>query len=148
MRIDTEIFFRPDETGRAPSSIRGDLYNSLRRALARSVTECAFVPVRNMQILAVVTRREVIFVDNLNYAVSDGQGGRLVMLAWDLARSDRRDSLDGPVPVDIVKFHPDADGLHARLVSEFPTALATQEKYERNDPELCAGEARIIPYRQ
>ena len=72
MRIDTEVFFRPEEIEREASSIRADLFSRCRRALARSITDCAFVPVRSMQLLAVITRDEVVFVDNLNYAVLEG----------------------------------------------------------------------------
>lgn len=144
MRIDTEVFFRPEETGREASRIRADLFGNCRKALARSVTDCAFVPVRSMQLLAVVTHDEVVFVDNLNYAVQEGRGGRMIMLAWDLSRSAQRDSLDGPVPVEIVLFHDSSRCLHVRLMSEFPQALHTLEKYERSNH----GHAEIIPFRR
>lgn len=147
MRIDTEVFFRPEEIGREASSIRADLFNRCRRALARSVTDCAFVPVRSMQLLAVITRDEVVFVDNLNYAVRDGRGGRLIMLAWDLSKRVQRDSLSGPVPVEIVFFHENIPDLHTRLMSEFPPALDTLEKYAQNEqgrPDL----AEILPFRR
>lgn len=144
MRIDTEVFFRPEETGRETSRIRADLFGYCRKALARSVTDCAFVPVRSMQLLAVVTHNEVVFVDNLNYAVHEGRGGRLIMLAWDLSRSGQRDSLDEPVPVEIVLFHDSSLDLHNRLISEFPGALQTLEKYERSHH----GHAEIIPFKR
>lgn len=108
------------------------------------MTDCAFVPVRSMQLLAVITRDEVVFVDNLKYAVREERGGRLIMLAWDLSKAGQRDSLDGPVPVDIVTFHPGAADLHARLMSEFTPALDTLEKYARADsawPKM----AEIVP---
>ena len=83
---------------------------------------------------------------NLNYAVHEGRGGRLIMLAWDLSKGEQRDSLSGPVPLEIVLFHDNTRDLHARLMSEFPRALDTLEKYE------CAGEGRpdraeIVPFR-
>ncbi len=147
MRIDTEVFFRPEELAREDSSIRADLYNRCRRALACSVTDCAFVPVRSMQLQAVITRGEVVFVDSLNYTVRDGRGGRLIMLAWDLSKGEGRDSLTGPVPVEIVYFHENTRDLHARLMSEFPAALDAYEKYARSDqgrPER----AEIVPFRR
>lgn len=146
MRIDTEVFFRPEEIEREASSIRADLFNRCRRALARSVTDCAFVPVRSMQLLAVITRDEVVFVDNLNYAVREGRGGRLIMLAWDLSRGGQRDSLTGPVPVEIVYFHENTRDLHNRLMSEFPPALDTFEKYARAEPGR-PDQAEIVPFR-
>ena len=145
MRIDTEVFFRPAEIAREASRIRADLYNRCRLALARSVTDCAFVPVRSMQLQAVITRDEVVFVDNLNYAVHDGQGGRLIMLAWDFSGLEQRDSLDVPVPVEIVSYHENAAELHARLMSEFPAALATQERHAHN-AQGGPVTAEIIPF--
>ena len=146
MRIDTEVFFRPEELEREASSIRADLFSQCRRALAHSVTDCAFVPVRSMQLLAVITRDEVVFVDSLNYAVRDGRGGRLIMLAWDLSKSGQRDSLTGPVPVEIVYFHENTRDLHARLMSEFPPALDTFEEHARAEPGQ-AHQAEIVPFR-
>ena len=134
MRIDTEVFFRPEEIAREASRIRADLFNRCRLALGRSVTDCAFVPVHSMQVQAVITRDEVVFVDNLNYAVHDGQGGRLIMLAWDFSGLTPRDSLDGPVPLEIVFFHATAADLHTRLMSEFPAALGRQERRVQNEP--------------
>ena len=147
MRIDTEVFFRPEEIQREVSSIRADLFNRCRRALARSVTHCAFVPVRNMQLLAVITRDEVIFVDNLSYAVREGRGGRLIMLAWDLSKGGQRESLGGPVPLEIVFFHENTRDLHLRLMSEFPLTLDKQDKYECTE-QGRSGLAEIIPFRR
>ena len=148
MRIDTEVFFRPEEIGREVSSIRADLFNRCRRALTLSVTDCAFVPVRSMQLLAVITRDEVVFVDNLSYAVHEGRGGRLIMLAWDLARAGRRASLDHPVPIEIVLFQNESRNLHNRLMSEFPPARATQEKYARDERGRQRAMAEIVPLRR
>ena len=148
MRIDTEVFFRPEEIEREASSIRADLFDRCRRALAQSVTDCAFVPVRSMQLQAVITRDEVVFVDNLSYAVQEGRGGRLIMLAWDLSKGGQRDSLSGPVvPVEIVFFNGDSRDLHSRLMSELPPALDKQDKYERAEQGRSAL-AKIIPFRR
>jgi hypothetical protein len=146
MRIDTEVFFRPEEIEREASTIRADLFNRCRRALTCSVTDCAFVPVRSMQLLAVITRDEVVFVDCLNYAVRDGRGGRLIMLAWDLSKVGQRDSLAAPVPVEIIYFHENTRDLHARLMSEFPPALDTFEKHARAEPGQ-PDQAEIVPFR-
>ncbi len=147
MRIDTEVFFRPEEIAREASRIRAELFNRCRLALARSVTDCAFVPVRSMQLQAVITRDEVVFVDNLNYAVHDGQGGRMIMLAWDLSGVTQRDSLDEPVRLEIVSFHESSPDLHARLMSEFPAALTSQERQLQNEPGRPAT-AEIIPFKR
>ena len=143
LKIDTEVFFRPEEIRREVSSIRADLYSLCRKTLTRSITESAFVPVRSMQLLAVITHAEIVFVDNLDYAVHAGKGGRMIMLAWDLSHSGQRDSIDAPVPLEIVHLHNSSADLHARLMSEFLPALQTLDKYESVDH----GIAEIIPLR-
>jgi hypothetical protein len=99
-----------------------------------------------MQLLAVITRDEVVFVDSLNYAVRDGRGGRLIMLAWDLSKGGQRDSLTAPIPVEIIYFHENIRDLHSRLMSEFPPALDTFEKHARTGPGQ-PGQAEIVPFR-
>lgn len=101
------------------------------------------MPVRSMQLLAVITHTEIVFVDNLDYAVHEGKGGRMIMLAWDLSHSGQRDSIDAPVPLEIVHLHNSSADLHARLMSEFLPALQTLDKYESVDH----GIAEIIPLR-
>lgn len=145
MRIDTEVYFRPDESGREPGRIRADLYRQCRAALAHSITDCAFVPVRSMQLLAVITRNEVVFVDSLNYAVRNGRGGHMIMLAWDLGHGGEREYLDAPVPIEIILFHTSSADLHARLMSEFGPALAKLADRERRDQAQAGIKAEIIP---
>lgn len=148
MKIDTVVCFRPDETGREASSIRADLFRQCRAALARSITDCACVPVRSMQLLAVITRDEAVFVDSLDYAVRDGRGGHMIMLAWDLGHGGQRDALDGPVPIEIVSFHGNSADLHTRLMSEFAPALERLAGSGRAEPAQADMIAEIIPLKR
>ena len=76
-----------------------------------------------MQYQGVITADEIIFVDAQDYAVRDGEGGRLIMLAWQLVKAEARDSLNAPVPVDIVYYHDGIDELQRRLCTEFSKAM-------------------------
>ena len=144
MDISRETFFRPEVTERDSITLRPDLFNRVRLALARSVTDCAFIPIRSMQFQAVITRDEIIFVDNQGYAVKDGEGGRIIVLAWDLSAAGQRDSLNQPVPIEILYFGRNLHEVHRRIMSEFPVAL---DKHEARDRDLRqpGTTARIVP---
>jgi hypothetical protein len=121
--IVTETFFRPEELARERLAIPAVLYNKCRLMLTRCRYENIFVPVRTMQMQAVIDLREVIFVDNQAYAVRDGEGGRMILLAWQFGHGGPRDSLTEPVPIELVYFHELARELHTRLIGEFRKAL-------------------------
>ncbi len=62
-----------------------------------------FVPLRAPPYQTVVEPDEVIFVDSHGgYAHQDGEGGRLIRIAWTLTPPARRDSLSEPVPCEVV----------------------------------------------
>jgi hypothetical protein len=142
--ISRETFFRPEVIERESVTLRPDVFNRARLALARSVTDCAFIPIRSMQFQAVITHDEIIFVDNQGYAVKDGEGGRIIVLAWDLSAAVQRDSLNQPVPIEIFYFERDLREVHRRIMSEFPIAL---DSHMARDRSQCrpGGTARIVP---
>jgi len=144
MKIHHETFFRPPEHDREHTMLRAEVYNGARLALAHSITDCAFVPIRSMQYQAVITHDEIIFVDNQGYAVHGSEGGRLIVLAWDLGQAEHRDSLTRPVPMDIIYFHDHNREIHHRLMSEFPPALETHNTRQRGD-RTDAQAAKIVP---
>ncbi len=57
-----------------------------------------------MQFQAVIDPEEIIFVDSLGYAVENGHGGRLIVLAWQFTSHGPRDSLTEPVPIEVVYY--------------------------------------------
>lgn len=100
-----------------------------------------------MQYLAVIEREEIFFVDHQGgYAVRDGEGGRLITLAWQLPRALLRASLNGPVEIDLVLYRGDAREIHRRIMSEFPPVL---ERIDERQPSGSAdlAHSRILPFR-
>lgn len=99
--------------------------------LTRCQYEHVFVPIRSMQFIAVIDREEIIFVDSLNYAVRDGEGGRMILLAWEYAQETPRDSLTEPVPIELIHYADNIRPLHNRLMVELPKALDLLEERAR-----------------
>ena len=127
MGSSSEIFFRRKETAREQVSLPAALFNRCILLLNRATTAHVFVPVRTMQFQAVIDTDEIIFVDNLAYAVENGHGGRLIVLAWEFKSLRPRDSLSEPVPIEVVYYGPERHEIHRRLLGEFTKAL---DRYE------------------
>jgi hypothetical protein len=155
MQIIRQTFFRPDEVTRERVNIRADLFNRCRLALNHSETDCAFIPVRSMQIQAVrsmqiqavISQDEIIFVDNQGYRVQDDQGGRIIVLAWDLGDAAQRESITNPVPINIIYFHENLQNIQRRLIGEFPIALSRHEEKEHSKEDRSQA-ADVIPLKR
>jgi hypothetical protein len=142
----TETFFRPEEVARERLSIPAALYNRCRLMLSRCRYGHVFVPVRSMQMQSVIDDEEIIFVDNQAYAVRNGNGGRLIMLAWSFRHDQSRDDLNEPAPIELVYYHSSARDLHNRLIGEFAKALDLLEQRHRDHG--CEPRAKkILPFR-
>ena len=146
MGVSTETFFRPPEIARERVNLPAPLFNRCLLALNHATTRHAFVPIRSMQYQAVIDDSEIIFVDNQGYAVSEGQGGRLIVLAWDVALRTARDSLIEPVPIEIVYYNSDGHEIHRRLMGEFPKALDRYEARQKEDRGESVT-ASVLPFR-
>jgi hypothetical protein len=134
MGSSTEVFFRPEETARERVTLPAELYNRCRLLLARCSRPHVFVPIRSMQYQAVIDTGEIIFVDNQGYAVRDGRGGRLIVLAWQVAHDGPpRASLAEPVPIEIIYYGSETHDTHRRLMSEFPRALSLYEAKQQRE---------------
>ena len=142
MRITTETFFRPAEVAREQLNLPAPLFNRCLLLLNRSITKNVFVPVRTMQYQAVIDDDEIIFVDNQGYAVQDGKGGRLIILAWQMPMHHSRDSLTEPVPIKVVYYIREGHDTHRRLIGEFAKALDLFEE-RLKDAEKTAS---ILPF--
>ncbi len=141
-----ETFFRPDQLACERLTIPAALYNACRLTLSRCSNVHAFVPVRSMQIMAVIDREEVIFVDSQDYAVQDGEGGKLICLAWAFRHEAGRDDLTEPAPIELKYYREDARQLHNRLVGEFAQVLELMA--ERLLTEDCAPRvSKVVPFR-
>lgn len=145
-RFTTEIFYRPDEHHRESVTVPAAIYNQCRLLLAGSPTGYIFVPIRSMQYLAVIGNKEILFVDSQAYAVKDGEGGRLVTLAWQTQQTGQRSSLDEPVPIEVVYYRPGIETIQSRLIGEFSQAMETLRQREA-DRTALGQQARVLPFR-
>ena len=142
----SETFFRPDQMACERLTIPAVLYNLCRLALSRCGNEQVFVPIRSMQIMAVIDTDEVIFIDSQAYAVQDGEGGKLICLAWKFRHETGRSDLTEPAPVELCYYSDDARELHGRLVGEFGQALdLLVERMREQDCEPREG--KVLPFR-
>jgi hypothetical protein len=142
MNITTETFFRPEEVAREQVNLPAPLFNRCVLLLNRGTNGNVFIPVRTMQYQAVIDDEEIIFVDNQGYAVQDGRGGRLIILSWQMPMHKSRDSLNEPVPIEVVYYIREDHSIHRRLIGEFPKALDLYNG-RRNDAEKSAA---ILPF--
>jgi hypothetical protein len=146
MNITTETFFRPQEVAREHVNLPAPLFNRCVLLLNRSITRNAFIPVRSMQYQAVIDSDEIIFVDNQGYAVQNGKGGRLIILAWQVAMHNARDSLSEPVPIDVVYYVSHDHDTHRRLIGEFPKAMDIHEQRMKEN-DNAERTAAILPFK-
>ena len=105
---------RGPELGREARSLPAAVYNLAHTALARG-GDAVFVPIRNLQVLAVIDREEIVFVDS--------RRKHLVETAWQNFSPGRRAALDEPVAYEVVHYGKDSVVLMLRLQGEFAAAL-------------------------
>ncbi len=141
MQREHHVFFRPDEVKREATVIPATLYNQCRLLLAEAPFGSVFVPIRTLQFLAVITQKEIIFVDSLAYAVREGEGGRLILLAWEHPGAPR-DSLTEPVNIDVTHYHVGLAEIQRRLLNEF--AVATKQMLDRHHDALPKMDMRVV----
>jgi hypothetical protein len=127
-----ETFYRPDELAREARRLPAATYNRAHALLARA-GRCVFVPIRSIQVLAVLDAEEFIFVER--------EGGRRIAIAWQRFRPGARTALDEPVAYEAVYYSPAAAQSMRRLLAEFPKALALLES---RAPKRQA--ARVVPF--
>lgn len=101
--------------GREQRLLPAAQYNLARLLQSRSPNGVAFVPIRSMQMLAILDKEEFVFLDN--------QYRSWVEIAWRGFHPQCRTSLDESVPYETVFFHPDGRNNLDRLLAEFPKAL-------------------------
>jgi hypothetical protein len=126
-------FYRDDPLFREARSLPAADYNLSRMLLARSREGCVFVPIRSMQVLAVIDAEEIIFTHR--------EAAREVEIAWARFRPDARTGLDEPVAFEALYYQPDARATMGRLQGEFLKAMRLLA--ERQAPATAA---RILPF--
>ena len=95
--------------------------------------------------MAVIGDDEVIFVDSMDYAVQDGEGGKLICLAWCFSPARDRDDLTAPAPVELRYYREDARQLHGRLVGEMDQQL--ERMLAGGFKPDCTRVRRVLPFR-
>jgi hypothetical protein len=141
--IVTETFFLPKEVERKQWSVPAEIYNLYRSLQMHCPAGHVFVPIRNMQFMAVLDKKEIVFVDSQSYAVSKDEGGRLILIAWKFVESIDRDALTDPVPCEVVFYEKHNRDLQLRLISEFRQAMELMDQRCRNE-RLPAKGAKIL----
>ena len=141
--ITQETFFLPKEVEREKWSVPADTYNLYRSLLKRCTMGHVFVPIRNLQFMAVLDKNEIVFIDSMSYAYSNNEGGRLILVAWSFASSQDRDALTQPKPCEVIFYKKYDPELQLRLVTEFRKALEQMDQRYRNE-ELPAKGAKIL----
>jgi hypothetical protein len=106
---------RDAELQREPHFLPATVYNTAHLLLEHSKEGVVFVPIRNMQYLAVMDFEEIIFLDSENKS--------WVAIAWQNFRPQQRNSLAEPVFYEAVYYIPEAKAAMQRLLVEFPPAL-------------------------
>jgi len=127
-----ETFFLPREVERHSWSIPASIFNRYRSMLIRNQGRPVFVPIRSIQFLAVLDQREILFVDSQSYAVRGETGGRMILLAWRFEELKERDSLDKPMPCEVVSYERVDLDLQRRLIEDFRKALEVLDERQRS----------------
>lgn len=125
--------YRDQALHREARHLPADTYNLARTLQARSPSGVAFVPIRSMQVLAILDRDEFVFLDS--------QYKTWAMLAWQCFRSDERATLEDPVGYELACYEESGLDAMKRLPREFHMALQALASKDRID-----GPARVLKF--
>ncbi|MCP5279207.1 MAG: hypothetical protein H6935_12705 [Thiobacillus sp.] len=125
--------YRDQAILREVRQLPADTYNLARTLQARGPSGVAFVPIRSMQVLAILDRDEFIFLDS--------QYKTWAMVAWQCFRSDEREALDEPVSYELACYEESGLETMKRLPREFHLALQALASKGRID-----GPARVLKF--
>ncbi|GJL76320.1 hypothetical protein [Nitrosomonas sp.] len=109
--------YRDNEKSRESRELLADTYNLAITLLARSDGKHLFVPIRNMQYMAIVDADEFVFID--------GERKCWIDIAWQNFQRKNRTALDQPITYDAVYYRENLSEIMMRLQREFPLALRT-----------------------
>ncbi len=144
----TETFFLPKEVERKHWLLHADIYNLYHSLYARNEIGHVFVPIRDLQFMAVLDKNEIVFVDGQSYAVAknkegENEGGRLILLAWKFPVSHDRDSLMDPMPCEVIFYDKKNTDLQLRMISAFKQAMELMDQRYR-DKQIPRQGAKIL----
>ncbi|HNC40603.1 MAG TPA: hypothetical protein PK522_02330 [Nitrosomonas sp.] len=107
--------YRSQEIKREVRLLPATTYNLACQLITRCTTDHLFVPIRAMQYLAILDKKEFVFID--------GERKCWVDIAWQNFQTQNRTSLDQPVAYEVVYYRENQEELMLRLQKEFPSAL-------------------------
>jgi hypothetical protein len=128
-----ESFYRGNPLKSEARTLPGQTYNLAYTLLKKCGEASLFVPIRNMQYLAVLDSEEFIFVDSIV--------GRAISIAWQGFKPSGRGSLTDPVPYTAVYYHADAEEIMKRLQAEFFKALQLLAECQKQESD-----AQLLPF--
>lgn len=131
-RYTTETFVRGAPVQRVATTLPASLYNLWRRLLRRSRDHHLFLPLRDLQYLAVLQTDEALFVDGAgSYQLLGDRGGRPIVVAWRPASPGSRQSLTTPVACETLFYRHGLESTQRRLVLSTERALKQLEQRSR-----------------
>ena len=128
-------FERGSEIERENRALPAGHYRKILLLHSRTGGRPLFVPIRSMQYLAIVDREEIVFVD--------GQGPRVIELAWRDFHPGEREDLRAPVSYTCIYYEEKGRAAMGRLQGEFLKALEILEKRQPRPPS--AGVTELEP---
>ena len=136
----SESFHRNKALGAKTRTMPALQYNEMRLLFQRCGESCLFIPLRNLQYLAVIDQEEIIFVDSMRKAY--------VEFAWRKFAPQARNSLDDAVSYDFVYYEPQAletivraQGEFSQAIHQMSTKQQVKDAYKtRNDNN------RVVPF--
>ena len=125
--------YRDQELLREIRHLPAATYNLAHTLLARSQSGVVFVPIRSMQVMAILDNEEFVFIDSERKSLID--------IAWQHFHPQGRISLDDPVAYEAVYYFPHSQSLMSRLQSEFHKALSAIAAKEK-----IAAPAKVLKF--
>ncbi len=112
--------YRDEALGIEPRSLRAQTYNLGHVLWANSADGVVFLPIRQMQFLAILDAQEWVFVD--------GMKKHFIELAWQKFHPQARSNIDEAVPFEAVFYTEASLPLMSRLESAIHAALVDAVK--------------------
>ena len=125
--------YRASPIAREHRTMPAATYNLGRSLQARSPNGIAVVPIRSMQVLAILDAEEFVFLDSEHKCWA--------MLAWVSFQTHARTALDQPVAFESVSYEDTAAEAMRRLPREFQLALQALSAKQRID-----GPAKVLHF--
>lgn len=142
----TQSFFTPKHHSTHDDVMSAKCYNLAHVLLNRTRGNHLFIPIRSMQILAIIEPDVIWFVDSMAHAVQDGEAGRIIAISWaPQIEPSERDSLEAPVPYKITHYGEDRSEMQKRLQGEFLKAMELLDNRFR-EKLPTAIKPRILPF--